>query len=259
MPGFMADLQDPTRWSVASEVTRGEWLPGVAETSTDEAIELRPARGVSASRSMRLALPLVAVALHSLAYGDRAHERLRYTDEAIAELRRRGACTSKSPRWWCRAIKWSDGTNKKLPLGQPLVGRWLTKGEPGLHVRSKHKIDERDELVGCVITGTADHPMIRLETLHVDDPASRTTVTSVLEGKTARAKVDARVAAELRKLTGQYPVISVDGEWFWDERSDDVRLRYVDGYWVAILSGPPAAARSYPDARLVYVLTDAWE
>ena len=42
---------------------------------------------------------------------------------------------------------------------------------------------------------------------------------------------------------------------FWDQDSDDMRLRNVDGVWIVIESPPPAAARAaWPDAREIYVL-----
>ena len=206
---------------------------------------------------MRLVVSILVVS--SLAYADRTHERVRYTDAAIQVLRGSGACGTKTARWWCRAVRWEQGTGEALPFDKPLIGRWVTTGEPGLHHRSETKLDVRNELVACAITGTPDHPRIRLETVGANDPDALVGVTRVLEGKDPRVKVGTDLAAEIHAMTGRYPMIAVDGEWYWDEQSDDVRLRKVDGYWIAILSPPPGAARSYPDARLVYVLTDAWD
>jgi hypothetical protein len=204
-------------------------------------------------------LLFLLIALSSLAHADRAHDRMRYTDAVVEQLRRTGECGKKPVPWWCRAALWDEGTGDQLPLGKALIGRWLVKGQPGQQARSSHKIELRDELVACIITGTRDHPLIKLEMIDGLDPDLLGGVTRVLEGKAPRVTLGTALATRLGALAGEFPVAAVDGEWYWDERSDDLRLRHVDGLWIAILSPPPAAARAYPDARHVYVFTDAWD
>ena len=200
----------------------------------------------------------------SIASADRVHERITWTDAAIAEITK--SCgrsgSGGSTSWWCRARGWDHGSAALLPRDRPLIGRWLGKGQAGLHVRSIHTLEARDELVGLVVTGPADHPKIRLEILDDVEPSVRADLTDVLEGRATRltrVTLPAAIARNLRALAGTQPVIAVDDEWYWDDRSDDLRLRFVDGVWVAILSPPPAAARAYPDAREIYVFTDAWQ
>jgi hypothetical protein len=209
--------------------------------------------------AVRLLLLLMLLALSSLAHADRARLRLRYTDALVDQLRRTEGCHDKPAPWWCKAARWDGGTDDPLPLGRALIGRWFIKGEPGLHVRSLQKTELRDQLVGLIITGTREQPRIKLRELDGDDPEFLRGVTRVLEGRAPRVTLSAALASQLGALTGEFPVAAVDGEWYWDELSDDVRLRQVDGLWIAILSPPPAAARAYPDGRLVYVFTDAWD
>jgi hypothetical protein len=204
-------------------------------------------------------LLLLLVALSSLAQADRAHDRMRYTDAMVEQLRRTGECGRKPAPWWCRAARWDEGTDDPLPLGKPLIGRWFVKGQPGLQARSSRKIELRDDLVACIITGTREHPLIKLEILDTVGPDLLGGVTRVLEGTSPRTTLGTRLATRLSALIGEFPVVAVDGEWYWDERSDDLRLRHVDGFWIAILSPPPAAARAYPDARHVYIFTSAWD
>jgi hypothetical protein len=194
------------------------------------------------------ALVTIAV-LATLAAADRSHDRLRYTDEALAAVRHTGDCGRRTARWWCRASDWEHGTAELLPFGKPLLGRWLA-------VR-RGAVDPRDELVACVVTGTPGRAKIRLEPVGGRDALPG--VTRVLEGAAPRATIGAELASDVKKLAGEDDAVAVDGEWFFDQKSDDVRLRKVGAFWIAILSPPPAAASSYPDARLVYVLTDAWD
>jgi hypothetical protein len=107
------------------------------------------------------------------------------------------------------------------------------------------------------MTGTRAHPLIKLEEIDAGDPNLLPEVTHVLEATASSVTIGTGLAAQLGALTGKFPVVAVDGEWYWDE-SDDLRLRHVDGLWIAILSPPPAAARAYPDARHVYIFTAAW-
>lgn len=207
---------------------------------------------------MRARAPLLLVAMSSLAHADRAHDRMRYTDELVDQLRRTPECRKASPPWWCRAARWPDGTADPLPIGKPLIGRAFTKGQPGQKARSPHKLELLPDFVQCVVTGTAEHPVAKLERISNAAPELVADVTRVLDGKAPRITLDAALTTQLHALTGELPVTAVDGEWFWDELGDDVRLRHVDGRWIAILSPSPGAARAYPDAREVYVLTDAW-
>ncbi len=209
-------------------------------------------------RLVILVIAVFSIAPSSVAHADRAHDRMRYTDALVEQLRRTAECRKQPSLWWCRAVRWDQGAGDPLPLGKPLIGRWLTKGQPGQRTRSSNKLDLRDELVALIITGTPEHPVIKLELLDAVDPDLLTGVTRVLDGKAPRVTLGAALATRLGALTGEHPMTSVDGEWYWDE-SDDARLRHVDGLWIAILSPPQAAARAYPDARLVYLLTDAWD
>lgn len=198
---------------------------------------------------------VLVVLLGGVAHADRTHTRLHYTDAAIALLTQKCAKTSA---WWCKATHWDAGTAESLPLARPLVGLAITTGEPGQKVRTPTTITGGDMVVGCIVTGTADHPQIWLGELATDD-ASIAEVTRALAGKKPRAKLSATLGEVLRAHAGEHPLTQVDDEWYWDDGSDDMRLRKIDGVWVVILAPPPAAARAYPDSRTVFVLTDAWD
>jgi len=208
---------------------------------------------------MRARAALLLVALSSFADADRVHDRVRYTDELVDQLRRTAECRKASPPWWCRAARWSEGTADPLPIGKPLIGRSFTKGQPGQKARSPRKIDLQQDFVQAIVTGQPEHPVIKLETISDAAPELVANVTRVLDGKAPRITLDAALTTQLRALTGERSVIAVDGEWFWDQLGDDVRMRHVHGLWIAILAPPPGSARAYPDARDVFVLTDAWD
>jgi len=94
-----------------------------------------------------LQLLFLVIAPPSHAHADRAHDRMRYTDALVDQLRRTPECGTKPMPWWCRAAKWGTGTGDPLPIGKPLIGRWFIKGQPGLHSRLLRKIELRENLV----------------------------------------------------------------------------------------------------------------
>lgn len=203
---------------------------------------------------MRVVLAVAILA--SLAGSVGADDRVALTDKALTALRRNGACDKKAARWWCIATKWSTGTAEPLPVGKRLIGSWL-------YFKSG-KIEEFERPWSFVVTD--DHGAIKVWTADVETPKDRQhehdaaiAVARVLEGKATTATVAPDVVADLAENVGKYTPSKVGNEWYWDDLSDDMRARKVGTYWVVILSPPSAAARVWPDGRVIAVFTDAWK
>jgi hypothetical protein len=181
-------------------------------------------------------------------------QRAKLTQKAIKIVTKAGKCSSKAPKWWCVAAKWNMGTAAALPVGRPFVGVWLWVKDG--KVEDMHR--------PLVLVATDDKGTTKIDTASIPggeerDAAIADAVASTIEGKTTVATLGADVVKEIRGLAGKWPIAKLGDDWYWDERSDDVRLRKIGAYWVAILAPPPAAARSYPDGRMFMVFTDAWK